>query len=137
MDARAAFLGPALAAALADVPARRVLDVAGGSGAYARALVDRAPGLSATVFERPPVDAEARALLAECGYRDRMTVTSGDMSPRARGRATARARRCHTSDGASGTEEKPRGRDERAAAQPRDAGLDAGRERLGALACAA
>jgi hypothetical protein len=78
-DARAKFLGPALAAALADVPARRVLDVAGGSGAYARALVDRAPGLRATVFERPPVDAAARALLAERGDRDRITVASGDM----------------------------------------------------------
>lgn len=79
MDARAAFLAPALAAVLADIPARRVLDVAGGSGAYARALVDRAPGLRATVFERPPVDAAARVLLTERGYHDRITVASGDM----------------------------------------------------------
>jgi O-methyltransferase domain len=79
MDARAAFLGPALAGALADVPARRVLDVAGGSGAYACALVDRAPGLRATVLERPPVDAAARALLTERGYGDRITVVAGDM----------------------------------------------------------
>ncbi len=57
MDARAAFLGPALAGALADVPARRVLDVAGGSGAYARALVDRAPD----------------------GHGDRIDVVAGDM----------------------------------------------------------
>jgi hypothetical protein len=79
MDARAGFLGPALAAALADIPARRVLDVAGGSGAYACALADRTPGLRATVFEREPVDAAARTLLAERGYGERITVTSGDM----------------------------------------------------------
>jgi hypothetical protein len=79
MDVRATFLGPALAAALADIPARRVLDVAGGSGAYARALVDRAPGLRATVFERPPVDAAARTQLAKRGHGDRITVASGDM----------------------------------------------------------
>lgn len=79
MDARAAFLGPALAATLADIPARRVLDIAGGSGGYACALVDRAPERRATVFERPPVDATARALLAERGYDDRITVASGDM----------------------------------------------------------
>jgi predicted O-methyltransferase YrrM len=79
MDARGAFLGPALAAALADLPARRVLDVAGSSGAYACALVDRDPRLRATVFERPPVDGAARALLAERGYDDRVEVASGDM----------------------------------------------------------
>ena len=79
MDARAAFLGPALAGVLAGVPARRVLDVAGGSGAYARAIVDRAPDLRATVFERPPVDAVARRLLSAAGYRDRIDVVTGDM----------------------------------------------------------
>lgn len=79
MDARAAFLGPALAGALADVPARRVLDVAGGSGAYARAIVDRAPDVRATVLERPPVDAVARRLLTAGGHGDRIDVVAGDM----------------------------------------------------------
>jgi predicted O-methyltransferase YrrM len=79
MDARAAFLGPALSAALADVHARRVLDVGGGSGAYACALADRRPELRATVLERPPVDSAARTLLAERGYDDRIEVASGDM----------------------------------------------------------
>jgi predicted O-methyltransferase YrrM len=70
MDARAAFLGPALAAAVADLPARRVLDVGGGSGAYACALIEGMPQRRATVFERPPVDAAARALLDEVGFTD-------------------------------------------------------------------
>ena len=46
MDARARVLAPALAQALADVPARRVLDIAGGSGAYGCALLDGRAGAS-------------------------------------------------------------------------------------------
>ncbi|MHB8694346.1 MAG: methyltransferase [Solirubrobacteraceae bacterium] len=79
MDARGAFLGPALAAVLDDLFARRVLDIGGSSGAYSCALVDRFPGLSATVFERPPVDRAAQTLLADRGYGDRVHVVSGDM----------------------------------------------------------
>ena len=47
--------------------------------AYSCALIDHSPQLSATVFERPPVDQAARVLLAERGYADRVTVVSGDM----------------------------------------------------------
>jgi len=79
MHARGLFLGPALARSLADIPMRSVLDVGGGSGVYACALVDHRPDVHATVFERPPVDSAARTLLAERGYSDRVAVTSGDM----------------------------------------------------------
>lgn len=79
MDARGAFLGPALADVLADVPAQGVLDVGGGSGVYACAIVDRLPGAAAAVLERPPVDRAARTLLADRRYGDRVTVLSGDM----------------------------------------------------------
>ena len=84
MDARGAFLGPALADAVADLPvadlpAAAVLDVGGGSGSYACALADRLPGTRAAVLERPPVDAAARALLADRGYAQRVSVLSGDM----------------------------------------------------------
>jgi predicted O-methyltransferase YrrM len=79
MDARGAFLGPRLAEAIGDVPARRVLDIGGSSGSYAAALVDARPGLRATVFERPPVDAAARTLLTDRGYGDRIEVAVGDM----------------------------------------------------------
>lgn len=87
MDARAAFLGPALAEAIfeavseavAGLPACSVLDLGGGSGSYACALADRMPAVSAAVLERPPVDAAARALLASRGYADRVTVLTGDM----------------------------------------------------------
>ncbi|MGH4015466.1 MAG: methyltransferase [Pseudonocardiaceae bacterium] len=79
MDARGAFLAPALAAVLDDLPARRVLDVGGSSGMYACALLDRRPGTRAAVFERVPVDAAARTLLAERGYHQRCEVRTGDM----------------------------------------------------------
>lgn len=62
MDARAAVLAPAMAEALDDVEATRLLDVAGGSGVYAAALVERRGDLRATVLERPPVDVVARTL---------------------------------------------------------------------------
>ncbi len=80
MDARGRFLGPALAAALdGTAQARRVLDVGGGSGVYACALLDRRPDMRAAVFECSPVDRAARQLLADRGYADRVEVISGDM----------------------------------------------------------
>lgn len=78
MDARARVLAPALAAALVDVPARRVLDIAGGSGAYACALLDARPELRVSVLERAPVDGVARTLLRRRGY-DSVEVVTGDM----------------------------------------------------------
>lgn len=79
MDARGALLAPALAQAVADVPGRRLLDIAGGSGVYAAAMVEARPELRATVVERAPVDAAARVLLADRGHADRVTVVTGDM----------------------------------------------------------
>ncbi|TWF75601.1 O-methyltransferase [Pseudonocardia hierapolitana] len=79
MDARGAFLAPALAAAIRDLPVTALLDVAGSSGVYSAAvLADRAHGRAA-VFERPPVDAAARTLLRSRGLADRIEVITGDM----------------------------------------------------------
>lgn len=79
MDARSAFLGPALAHTIEDLPISALLDVAGGSGAYARAILDRHPDAHAAVFERKPVDTAARSLLRERGWDDRLQVITGDM----------------------------------------------------------
>lgn len=79
MDARGAFLGPALARAVADLPLGRVLDVGGSSGVYAAALLEEHPDASGAVFERAPVDAAARTLLAERGLAGRIEVVTGDM----------------------------------------------------------
>jgi 3-hydroxy-5-methyl-1-naphthoate 3-O-methyltransferase len=79
MDARAAFLGPALAASITDVPLTALLDIGGSSGSYAAAVLADRPAARATVFERPPVDDAARTLLAAAGHADRIDVHTGDM----------------------------------------------------------
>lgn len=76
MDARGRVLAPALADALDLSGRRRLLDVAGGSGIYARSLIERWPELRATVLERPPVDRAARVLGAPDG---RVEVRTADM----------------------------------------------------------
>ena len=79
MDSRGRFLGPRLADAVADLPARRVLDVGGSSGIYLCALADARPDLRSAVLERPPIDGAARTLLADRGYADRIDVVTADM----------------------------------------------------------
>jgi hypothetical protein len=79
MDARGAFLAPALDAAISDVPVTSLLDVAGSSGVYAAAFLAGRPGTRAAVFERPPVDTAARTLLRARGLADRIDVITGDM----------------------------------------------------------
>ena len=79
MDARGAFLGPALARATADLPVGRLLDIGGSSGIYATAVLDQHPAATAAVFERPPVDQAARILLVNRGHDERVEVITGDM----------------------------------------------------------
>jgi hypothetical protein len=79
MDARGRHLAPLLADALGDLQPERVLDVAGGSGIYVSALVDRRPGLEADVLERAPVHIAARAILDRRGYGGKVGVVTGDM----------------------------------------------------------
>jgi SAM-dependent methyltransferase len=79
MDARGRYLGPRLAAAIADLPARRVLDIGGSSGIYLSGLIDARPGLRGTVLERPPIDTVARTLLADRGHAARIDVVAADM----------------------------------------------------------
>ncbi len=79
MDARGRLLGPALAQTLDLEPFAHVLDIAGGSGIYASALLDRWPHLRATLLERSPVDRAARALSKQRGDDGRLTVLTGDM----------------------------------------------------------
>jgi hypothetical protein len=79
MDCRGAFLGPALAAKLDCSRHGRLLDIAGGSGVYACAIVARHPHLRAGVLEKPPVDRLTRRSLAARGFADRVEVLVGDM----------------------------------------------------------
>lgn len=79
MDCRGAYLGAALARAVDLTGKTRLLDIAGGSGIYACALVARHTHLRATVFERPPVDGIARTMIGQRGFADRVDVIAGDM----------------------------------------------------------
>jgi SAM-dependent methyltransferase len=79
MDCRGAYLGPAVARNLDCAGYSRLLDVAGGSGIYACAIVAKHPHLQATVFEKPPVDAVAQRAIQRRGFTDRVSVAAGDM----------------------------------------------------------
>lgn len=79
MDCRGAYLGPAMARHLDCTGGTHLLDVAGGSGIYACAIVARHPHLKATVFEKPPVDAVARRAIDQRGFSNRVVVRAGDM----------------------------------------------------------
>jgi predicted O-methyltransferase YrrM len=79
MDCRGFYLGPALAKAAKLHGRSRLLDIAGGSGIFACTMAAHYPGLSATVFERAPVDQIAQQMIQKRGYADRVTVDAGDM----------------------------------------------------------
>jgi len=79
MDSRGFTLGPAMAHASPIGTHTRLLDIAGGSGIYACALVANHPKLTATVFERAPVDGITRKMIAKRGFQDRVDVKAGDM----------------------------------------------------------
>lgn len=79
MDCRGFTLGPALAKKIPTAGRTRLLDIAGGSGIYACTIAAHHPHLSATVFERPPVDGIARRMIGKRGYTARVSVVAGDM----------------------------------------------------------
>lgn len=79
MDCRGLWLGPALAKRLDLSGSRRVLDIAGGSGVYACALVAQFANLEAAVLEKPPVDRISTRAIAKRGFSSRVDVVAGDM----------------------------------------------------------
>ena len=79
MDCRGVYLGAALAQAVALGGRSRLLDIAGGSGIYACALVAAHDGLRASVFERPPVDRITSAMIRQRGFAEKVSVVAGDM----------------------------------------------------------
>ncbi|PYJ06468.1 MAG: methyltransferase [Verrucomicrobia bacterium] len=79
MDCRGVYLGPAVARNLDCRGLTRLLDIGGGSGIYACALVATHGQLAATVFEKPPVDQVARQAIADRGFAGRVAVQAGDM----------------------------------------------------------
>lgn len=55
------------------------LDLAAGPGIYALALVERHPGIRATVFDLPAVAAQAKEVAERFGMRDKLHFASGNM----------------------------------------------------------
>jgi SAM-dependent methyltransferase len=58
---------------------RRLVDVAGGHGAFSMAMCRRHPSLQATVIDLPPSVAVGRRIVAEEGYDDRVSFREGDV----------------------------------------------------------
>jgi cyclopropane fatty-acyl-phospholipid synthase-like methyltransferase len=57
---------------------RRLLDVGGGPGTYSIALVQRIPGLTSTVLDRPGVLEITREIIADYGCQNRVDLLPGD-----------------------------------------------------------
>jgi len=78
MDCRGLYLGEALARTVDLSHHRSVLDIGGGSGIYACALVARHPHLHGTVLDQAAVTPIATTLVAERGLADRIRVIAAD-----------------------------------------------------------
>lgn len=76
----AGSLGPAmmLAKRLDLSGTRHLLDVAGGTGAFAITFCQRNPGLNAAILDFPAVIDVARRYVAEAGMADRIALVTGD-----------------------------------------------------------
>jgi len=57
---------------------RNLIDVGGGSGVYTIAVLQAAPEMRATIFDRPLVTEIARQKLADEGITDRVRLVNGD-----------------------------------------------------------
>jgi SAM-dependent methyltransferase len=78
MHYRAAHQAPEVAALVGLDGVGRVLDVGGGSGAFAMAFAAKAPGLVAVVFDLPNVLPLTRGYIEEAGLSSRVTTAAGD-----------------------------------------------------------
>jgi 2-polyprenyl-3-methyl-5-hydroxy-6-metoxy-1,4-benzoquinol methylase len=78
MHDRASKQAPAIIAQLDLSGVSRVLDVGGGSGAYAMAFVRAGDGIRATVFDLPNVVPLTRMYVEEEGLLDKIDITAGD-----------------------------------------------------------
>jgi SAM-dependent methyltransferase len=80
MHWRARQHSPGVVASLDLAGVSRVLDVGGGSGAYAMEFVRARPGISAVVFDLPAVIPLTASYLREAGLSDRVALVEGDFT---------------------------------------------------------
>jgi precorrin-6B methylase 2 len=57
---------------------KKLIDVGGGPGTYAMALITAAPGLTVTILDRPGVLEVTREIVDSHGFGDRITLLPGD-----------------------------------------------------------
>jgi SAM-dependent methyltransferase len=86
MEANARRSGPPVAAAVDLGGVRRLLDLGGGPGTWARFFLERRPGLEITIFDRAEVNRVARRLGLDGGHCGAITRRSGDFLRREIGR---------------------------------------------------
>ena len=79
MHRNAALRAPLVVQAIGAEGVRHLLDVGGGSGAYAIAFARANPALRAVVFDLAPVVPIAARHIAEAGVTDRVTTRVGDL----------------------------------------------------------
>lgn len=73
-------LAKIIAASMDLAPYNRLLDLGGGSGTYTMAFLERAPHMTATLFDVPEVVELARQRLSQEGYSGRVDLVAGDYS---------------------------------------------------------
>jgi precorrin-6B methylase 2 len=78
MHVVASKMAPKVVAAIDPGPARRLIDVGGGSGSYTLAFLSAAPELQATLFDLPPVIEMARQRAQAAGLAHRVNLVPGD-----------------------------------------------------------
>lgn len=79
MHKNAALRAPAVVRAVGLDGVRHVLDLGGGSGAYAIAFARAEPGLTADILDLPPVVPIAQGHIAEAALADRVHTRVGDL----------------------------------------------------------
>jgi 2-polyprenyl-3-methyl-5-hydroxy-6-metoxy-1,4-benzoquinol methylase len=79
MNSRGAYLASGVVKTVKLNDYKKLLDVGGASGIYTCALVNANPNLTATVFEKPPVDKVAKYSINKLGLNDKISVVAGDI----------------------------------------------------------
>jgi hypothetical protein len=78
MHAVASRMAPEVVATINPGPARRLIDVGGGSGTYTLAFLHASPEMKATLFDLPPVIEMARDRVRAAAMGGRVTLVAGD-----------------------------------------------------------
>ena len=71
-------LAPGIVSAIRPGQAKKLLDIGGASGSYTQAFLEAFPGMTATLFDLPPVIKIAERRLSGTGLLQRITLVPGN-----------------------------------------------------------